>query len=306
MAKYWLGVCYYYGYGVNRNIQKANELLGANFEDVILNNGVSTVSENENISITKQLDLNTDTKETTIDVTEEELYGEWTGSLLKFDWSANNIERKHPFSLEITYDSINETTVYKISSENQELTGELLKYNSTIYFEETKLKLPHNSFRGDIPNKLDYELLSSDLTIKSLEGNKYLIGGFESFIKNWNESGAPLKFVLRKKETFNNSDEELSNDVLKALSEQEDRFIKLYPNPFENDLIISYQLEKSSFIKIVLTDLSGSKSYNIETGKNQKKGKHNYFFDGSVLKKGVYVINIFVDGDKKSRILVKK
>jgi len=118
--------------------------------------------------------------------------------------------------------------------------------------------------------------------------------------------GAPLRFVLQKKETFSNSDKELSDDVLKALSEQKNNLIKLYPNPFKSDLTISYTLEKASYVEVKITDINGTKNSIVEKGKQQKAGKHTYFFNGARLKNGLYVVTVTANNEKKTRIIAKK
>jgi hypothetical protein len=112
--------------------------------------------------------------------------------------------------------------------------------------------------------------------------------------------------VLRKKETFANSNEELSDDVLQALAEQEENFIKLYPNPFQSDLVISYTLETPSFVEVKITDINGTKNSIVEKGKEQKAGKHSYFFNGNNLEKGIYIVTVITNNQKKTRIIVKK
>ena len=149
-------------------------------------------------------------------------------------------------------------------------------------------------------------MLSSDFVIKNFNGQKYLIGSLESFIPNFNEIGAPLKLVLKKIETFANSNEELTDELLDALADQEESFIKLYPNPFESDLIISYTLEKTSFVEVRITNVNGTKNTIVAKGNDQKKGKHNYFVDGSNFDKGMYLVTVVVDNLKKTRLIIKK
>ncbi|MDG2194104.1 MAG: tetratricopeptide repeat protein [Polaribacter sp.] len=243
MANYWLGVCYYYGYGVQKNSQKANQLLGTNFTNAASNTENTATTENTTSVIAGQLEENSEDSSVLEDITEEELFGKWSGFLLKFDWSGNYIEQKHSLRIEFTYDSINEVPRHIVEIEEQKLIGSHTKADNVVYFDDLFIHLPHTSFNKKIPNKLEYQLLSSDVLMKKLDAENYLIGTIENHIEAWNESGAPLRFVLKKKETFSNSNEELTDDVLKALSEQKDSFIKLYPNPFESDLIISYTLE---------------------------------------------------------------
>lgn len=306
MAKYWLGVCYYYGYGVDQNINKANELLETSFETNTENSDtLSDIEESAN-NISEQLEANSNDVVDLEGITQSSLFGKWTGSLLKYDWSGKYIEQKHPFKIEFKYDSINETSVYLFHINEKILTGNLNKLDEAIYFEDVQIKLSHTSFNERIPSELDYHLLSADLTIKELAGSEFLVGGFDNYIEKWNESGAPLKFVLKKKETFANSDEELSEDVLQALSSQEEKFIKLYPNPFQSDLIVSYTLQEPSFVEVQISDINGTKNSIIEKGKQQNKGKHRYFFDGTILEKGIYVVTVLVNNQRKTRIIVKK
>jgi len=305
MAKYWLGTCYYYGYGVNQNIEKANELLGTNLESVIANNSNTNTNESTG-GVSEQLEINIENDVDSEDISENGLFGKWSGSLLKYDWSGKHIEQKHPLNIEFKYDSINETSVYLINIGEQVLTGNLNKIDNAIYFENTQIKLPHVSFNEKIPNELNYEFLSSELNIKSLEGIPFLVGSIDSYIYNFNESGAPLKFVLKKKETFANSEEEISDAVLQALAEQEENFIRLYPNPFQSDLVISYTLETPSFVEIKITNISGATNSIIEKGKQQRAGKHRYFFNGKNLEKGVYVVTVIANNQRKTRIIIKK
>lgn len=155
MAKYWLGVCYYYGYGVEKNIGKANELLGTNFTNVIANdNGITSTGNTAN-EIPEQLETSHEDSYTLEDVTDQTLYGTWTGVLLKFDWSANHIEKKYPFTIAFTYDSINEIPSYSLKIENQQLKGTFSKVDNSIYFEDLNIILPHASFKKEIPTKLN-------------------------------------------------------------------------------------------------------------------------------------------------------
>jgi hypothetical protein len=305
MAKYWLGVCYYYGYGVEQNIQKANELLGTNFEDTAPNDSSAT-SDDLISDLSEQSDTNSEVTTTSENINEANLLGKWEGFLLKYDWSGNQIEQKHALSIEFKYDSIKNTPIYSINLENQELTGDFIQIGNEVHFEGAKIKIPHATFNETIPNELEYHLLSSDLLIKNLSGIDYLVGDLENYIRLWDESGSPLKFVLKKKETFTNNNEVLSDEVLQALAGQEENFIKLYPNPFQNDLIISYNLDTTSFVEVKITDINGTYSSVIEKRKEQKTGKHRYFFNGSNLEEGIYIVTVIVNNQKKTRIIVKK
>ncbi len=305
MAKYWLGVCYYYGYGVEKNIQKAHKLFGSEYKDDTTHS-LSVNSSTKN-SIPKGLKTNTTLEETdnSKTITSEELVGEWSGMLLKFDWSGNHIEEKYPLSIKFKRDPAEKILTYEFLAAKQKVKGSVSEDRSLL-FQGSEITLPYVSFDKRIPSELIYQFLSGSLKKKHFKETDYLIGNLESYIGMWNESGAPMRFVLRKKETFVNSKEELSDEALQALAEQSQNFIKLYPNPFESDLIISYKLDAPSFVEVKISDLHGNQNSFLERGKEQKVGKHSYFFNGSGLKKGIYVVTVIVNKQRKTRIIVKK
>ncbi|NCT10675.1 MAG: T9SS type A sorting domain-containing protein [Flavobacteriia bacterium] len=306
MAKYWLGVCYYYGYGVEKNVLKANELLGTNFEEIHQNSNTPNESVDSNTNDITNLIDDSENQNTSLDVSESNLLGKWKGNILKYDWSGKHVEQKHAVIVEFKNDSITQLPMYSLKILDQVITGNINLYNNVIFFDDNKLKLPHNSFNEKIPSELNYDFLSGDLSLKFLNETTFLIGNIDSYIPEFNEPGAPMKFVLSKVETFSNSNEEISDEILEAIAKQEESFIKLYPNPFQDDLIISYTLEKPSFVEVKITNVNGTENTIVRKGENQKKGKHSYFFDGSNLNKGAYIVSVFVDNSRKTRIIIKK
>lgn len=305
MANYWLGVCYYYGYGLPQNRHKANELLGTNFETTTATPSQTTTEASAEVS--EQLANNSATTANETKISDQGLIGEWSGKLLKFDWSGKHIEQKHDFSLLIQYDSIQESAVYSLGLLEQETPLETLtRFDNELYFDALSLELPHSSFKEEIPKKLTHQFLSAAIQLKNIGGLTFLTGTIESYVNDWNEAGAPLKMVLKKKETFSNSTEELSDEILMALSAQEDHFIQLYPNPIERDLIISYTLDTESYVEVKITDINAIKNTVVEKGTRQSAGKHRYYFNGANLERGIYVVTVFVNHEKKTRIIVKK
>ena len=307
MAKYWLGVCYYYGDGVDQNTEKANELLETNFENVVFETQTNSSAETASSGVSNLLESNDENTDNTVPVSDENLIGEWLGKLLKFDWSGKKIRQKNEFTLAIKYDSLTENLVYDLKINDQEYKEEIVsRIDNEIYFDQIYINLPHQSFSEHIAKDLDYQFLSTEVTIKNLHGITFLTGNIKNYLNAWDESGAPLKFVLKKKEGFANSEQELSDEILMALSAQEDNFIQLYPNPFKTDLIISYTLDMPSFVEVKLTDIQGTNIELIKKGSEQQPGDHRYYFEGSSLEKGIYVVTVVVNNERKTRIIIKK
>lgn len=307
MAKYWLGVCYYKGYGVTKNIPKANELLETNFKTTnmlpvtLVKEKDLEVGDIEDVSIINEEDNNS-----ILAVSEENLIGKWKGKLVQLDWSESAVEDKSDVSLEVKLDAVSGELFAVINFKGNVIEDKIIKLDNSIYFDNTFIELSHESFNNEIPKSLSHQLLSGDLQLKTLKNTPYLTIKINSYINEWNEKGAPISLVLTKEVGAENSKEELSDVALKELSEQEDSFIKLYPNPFERDLIISYKLNDAARTKVQINDLYGNVISIIENEEIKEKGEYRYFFNGSELKKGIYVISVVVNNKNNTRVIIKK
>ena len=271
MAKYWLGVCYLKGYGVTKDIAKANEFLKTNFEVQITTESVNSEVETNLGNVESQLETAENVSDLNV-TTEENLYGKWHGKLIQLDWSGKNIENNFSLELEFKHDTINDNIQYRWKLNSEEKIGNTSQIDNAIYFDNLQFDLPHSSYNKEEQNTLEYEFLSSELTLKNIAGTSYLIGEIESYIPKWNEPSAPMKFVLAKESVTTENNVEISEEILQALANQENSFIKLYPNPFVSDLIVAYTLKEPSNIEIeVVSILDNTQLHTIEKGKQQQK-----------------------------------
>jgi large repetitive protein len=73
-------------------------------------------------------------------------------------------------------------------------------------------------------------------------------------------------------------------------------YINIHPNPFNQEVMIEYILEKNCFLEILLIDVYGNLITPI-LEKNKRKGKHyQRWIPTNNLKQGVYFLNIIVNG----------
>ncbi|CAM1357548.1 glycoside hydrolase family 19 protein [Tenacibaculum halocynthiae] len=81
--------------------------------------------------------------------------------------------------------------------------------------------------------------------------------------------------------------------------------LKLYANIVSEEIKVTVELEKTSYVKIDLFDFSGRK---IETIIDVKLHKGTNFFRKSIknLKKGIYIYKTYVDGEVKTKKILKK
>ncbi len=299
MAKYWLGVCYKNGYGVRKNLNKAAALLGTEFTSKIDNN-------TENLKHYAEVLKAPSDGNASLFANENTLSGIWKGSLLFNDWYGTRIE--HVIPIEIIFNKNQNTELLTVTWKlnHQELNKEFSQIENTLYYDNMVLNLPYYPSKKELPKELNHKINSIDFSLKNFKENNYLIGTIQSTIPEWKEKSMPFKIILEKKTTFANSNEEVSKEALEAITGETDKFIKFYPNPFIEDIIISYALDSKSNTEVKLSNLDGSNAKTIKTSSIQPSGTYHYYLDGSDIKPGMYLVSIKVGSEIKTRIVVKK
>ncbi len=309
MAKHWLAVCYYFGYGVNQNKLKAKQLLEENpiEKSGILLNSLEQISQIEQLTDQEAfvLDKLKDSENSGSENNNEadKLIGTWTGSLIQFDWSKSSVMQRIPATIYLKKDSISD----EISSEtiigSNQNTSELLIYSDEIKLDNLSLDIKH-AYTSVEKGTKSHNIAPSKIELINHDNDQFLSFSADSFIDGWKEPGSPILFVLKKEKKQTDNNVEISEEAFEALTSQND-FIKLYPNPFENDLIIAYDLEGTSDVNIKITSIDGLQSFNVATISLQNSGSYMYYFDSSQLQKGVYVINITYGGQSETKMILK-
>lgn len=309
MAKHWLAACYYLGYGVKQNKSKAKKIL----EDNKINKSKILLSSLEKMTKVNQL---TDEENYIIDQANDfdifesstynldELTGTWEGNLIQFDWSKNSVMQRIPTIISFKRDSISDEILSEITINNKTITSYLQIYSNEVMLDEMSLNINHPY--SSIEQKLQHYNLSPlkmDLIYKN--GEKFITFNNETYIDDWKEPGAPISLILKKKKNITNNNIEVSDEALANLNSQEN-FIKLYPNPFEKDILIAYELPTNSDVSIKITNINATKFYDVINVNNQKKGAYIYNFNGSQLSTGVYIVRISYSGKIETKTIVKK
>jgi len=304
MAKYWLGVCHLKGYGTDINTTKAMMYLGIknSAADTLIvassTKGINSNQKTPTVAPTEEIDNSISLD---IPVTTNSLLGTWKGNLLLLDWSATHIE--HAVPIEFNFKKLvenNETTI-TITVNKQKQVLNYSNYDESYYFENLNITLPHDSYKKEIPNSLQHQLLGTDFTITALEDNQFLTGYLDSYIQEWNEIGAPMFLTLKKAD----ENDDIKEDALLALDKQVDQFIKLYPNPFQHQLIIQYELVQAQFTEVKIQSFNGSINRTLKPSSFQQIGKHQFDIDSSSFPNGIYIVSILLEHERKTRIIVK-
>lgn len=325
MAKHWLGNCYYFGYGVPKDEDKAilyyTQSHTGNSEQ-LLKHIAQNVKENVDTAITNELKEKEAPENTgiakeaidklTIDTPQQTekkilkskyLNGKWKGKLIELDWSGKQIVKVLPLNSEFSAEDNTVNYKWEINKTTSQSTA--IWEDNALYFDKLNMVFDWPfSDRPDV-NTIDWEVLSAKIEFKVINNKTYLIGNLQTFTNQWNEPGPPMRFIL--KQTAEGEDEDLTNDELLAISDQKDHFIVLYPNPFVEDVLIAYELEKEAQVSVNVYDLTGNPvPATLEPGALQTAGKHHYTLGGASLKAGMYIVRVAVGNEMHSRILIKK
>jgi len=328
MAKHYLAICYYFGYGAPVDKDKAIELLLSSegnlnsptllkhLQDSFDNNtqGVLSDFKGENI-VTETKKINTvltsndnDLSVTTLEIlSSNDLEGEWTGKLVDLDYSGERILRSFPAKITMAKDSDTEGITYSAEIHKSTQSGLGVLLDESLYFENFKITLPR--LYKDHPKvaNWDYSLLSAELSLKTINHITYLTAYIETKNLSNNEPGTPKLLILTNSKITTENGVELTEELIQALLDaQGDNFITLYPNPFKSDLLIQYELAEDATTTVEVYNLSGTFFHTVAKNKVQTKGKKLFHFEGSQLNQGLYVVKVTVNNTAYTKLIIKE
>lgn len=310
MAKHWLGVAYYFGYGVEKDIDKALSILERNdFENSAimldcmkfhLDNEQELISE---IGIDNAIILNDDITPPN-DFHPEQLNGNWIGSLIQLDWSSKDILQTLPITLNLSYDAQNNETHYIWSLNNSEHNGISINEDNTLQFENLTTTVSRLYFSDKKEQHVNYNFESANFALKTYKEQNYLTALLDTYAQKMSEPGSRFALVLMKDNVQTQNGKDISTETASALKEQ-NGFVKLYPNPFKNDLYISYILNTVGTVQVEISGLHDTSRTVLVKRQEQKAGDYTYYVDGSQLKKGTHVVSITVNGEEHTKLIIK-
>ena len=321
MAKHFLAICHYFGYGVSVNEQRAVELLTANptvnsktFLTYVKANLRQTNNETvqqaleggeaaDSTHIAPEVVKNLDLEIYPEPLSKKDIQGEWLGKLVEYDWSGEHIIRISPLELNFNINSKNSKVAISGRIAGQE-SASMAQFDDGNLYVEGNMGFTLDKLYSCNPWELslDHTLFTLALEKRMVAGQEFLTGYADTFIESWTEYGGPMSVVLRPKST----EGEIDLDTLQALAAQEEQFIKLYPVPFYNSLTVQYQLEAPSNVFAELYNLHGTNRITILPTARQDAGEYTYTIPvDPVLPEGLYVVRLVAGGQVYTRMILK-
>lgn len=218
-AMYMLGLCYRNGYGTSIEPVKAkywlNRSAGRGFKlaDMELDNPeaeninpskLKTVSKpiSEVITITES-DVPENFKQVKQAQIKTNISGNYTGQLLRYDWSGQNIISKTPLQIDLKQDKKQLSGEWKEEDGDVALFAALIQENA-IMFQDSKIDRKDH-FHNNSPTT--YEFKEAKLQLLQTPESIFLIGNLQLYNIKERENEKPMYLILEKKQVKNATEE---------------------------------------------------------------------------------------------------
>lgn len=303
-AMYMLGLCYRNGYGTNIDLEKAKYYLNksaalgykkaevelADPEAENINpNYVKTISTpiTEVITITEA-----NTPETFLKVKQQpikgNISGDYTGYLLRYDWSGQNTISKTPIQVKLNQDSNELVGDWKETAGDTVVFTAKIQENA-IVFHDSKIDRTEHFYKDTIAS---YDFKEAKLQLLQTDESLFIVGNLQLYNIKERENEKPMYLILEKKQTKTSEVPEILSSVV------------IHPNPVVNDFNLSFNLAQAADVTMSIYYLTGRELYS-QQWKNLGQGTQTKTLTLNA-PSGYYVLHLTYGNEVKTTILIKK
>jgi len=275
-ALYFLGLCYLNGYGVERDNVKAQYYLqkSENFGNTYSKKQLAEEAPENTVKPQKVRMQNTSDNEIPSayrkirnQKIDGKMNGEYTGKLITYDYSGKNILREVNLQLNIENISGNIVKGKWIEADSIKADFTAIKTDSSLQFIQTKYaRTDYYNRKQAVTWLFDKAILEKTETSEAC----YLTGNIRLVSERTKETEKPMYISVQKTVVKEKSIDKNENNI-------KSRFVA-YPNPVENALNISFDLNKPEAVKICLLQTTGA-VYMVKDLGTLTTGKHTYTID---------------------------
>ncbi|MFB9108962.1 T9SS type A sorting domain-containing protein [Flavobacterium gyeonganense] len=303
-AMYMLGLCYRNGYGVNIDLEKAKSHLsksaamGVKPSQMELDdpeaenhspNQVKTISApiGEVITI-KETEAPETFKKVKQALIATDISGNYTGYILRYDFSGQNILSKTSLQIDLNQDG------KALNGEWKEIDGDTVTFKAqiqedAIVFKDSKIDRTEHFYKGSLNR---YEFKDARLQLLQTDESLFIVGNLQLYNIKERENEKPMYLILEKKQTRTSEVQEVISSVA------------IYPNPVATDFSLSFDLAKTADVGVSIYYITGRELYsqqwnNLEQGTQTRTLSLN-------APAGYYVLRLTYGTEVKTTILIKK
>lgn len=305
-AMYMLGLCYRNGYGVSIDLEKAKFWLSKSAAMGVKPSRIELADpdpENENPTQTKTISKPIDEVITITEADKPETFkkvkqvpitknisGNYTGNLLRYDWSGQNIISNTLLEINLQQKG------KQLTGEWKENEGDTVAFNATIkenaiVFQDTKIDRTEHFYKGSLNS---YEFKEAQLQLLQTDESLFLVGNLQLYNIKERENEKPMYLILEKKQV-----QTTITPASKILSK-----VVVYPNPFSSSFELSFDLTENTNVTASIYSMSGNKLFTTQWN-NLEQGiqKKNISLDAP---SGYYILRLNYEQQEKSSILIKQ
>ncbi len=322
MAKHWLAIMHYFGYGVPKNETLALQMLADNAilnSQTLLqhlqnqNNDWIPISAEERTAYLEGFD--SFEKATATDLDGKTFSGHFT----EFDWPAKGVKRYIPvtISLEITGSHGFYTFLdYEFTMNGITTSGEARIYDNILGFVDGLTLAPLPNLLKDHPDKntLTYH-------ITGLSFNKGLVDNNFALLAKVHEYGniarieeldeyikTPLRMILYPETppaalAANTS---LSENQIKTSTTLKKEAAVIAPNPIGDQFTITYTSDQEASIQVSVYDFFGRQRLSLPVQHYKAEGTHTITIDSAALPSGTYLVQLTINGAPYTKTVIKE
>ncbi|GAA4278044.1 T9SS type A sorting domain-containing protein [Aquimarina mytili] len=330
MAKHWLAIMHYFGYGVPRDKAKALQMLSDN--DIFNSQTLKEYLQHQNndwipISAEERLasleGYSTNYAPVTVIGSGKTTF---QGHFIEYNWPATGVARYIPVTLSITVREEHDT--YRKVRLELTMNGETLisdndlrkngTHNNELYInfgQFLPLRLPSlENMMQDHPDKNTHTYSIKRLSFKEaiIDGKQALIvkPAFTTKIVELNEEvHTPIRMVLYPEAPTATMviAASTATDLKEATPIVVDKdFATVSPNPIGDQFNITYTLPRAVEVQTAVYDFYGQQRIQVPGRVNTDNGEQTITIDSSRLPSGTYIIQMTIDGKPYSKMVIKE
>lgn len=302
-AMYMLGLCYRNGYGMAIDIEKAkfwlakSALMGVKPSQMELADpDAENANPNQETTVSKPIDevitiTGADVPKTFKKVKQQPIKGNiggnYTGYLLRYDFSGQNIISNTPLEVELNQDGKELAGVWKETAGDTAVFRAKIK-DDIILFHDSKINRTEHFYKGRLNT---YEFKNAQLQVLQTEESLYLVGNLQLYNIKERENEKPMYLILEKKQAKTSTVPEIISSVV------------IYPNPVVSDFNLSFNLAQAADIKMSIYYLTGKELYS-QQWKNLEQGTQTKILALNA-PAGYYLLHLTYGTEVKTTILIK-
>ena len=303
-AMYMLGLCYRNGYGVAIDKEKAKYWLNKSAKLGLKKSEIELAAPEAENAQPNQIKTISQSIPEVITITETEapekfqkvkqaavssdISGTYTGYLLRYDWSGQNIISKTPLEVDLSQDGVQLTGQWK------ETAGDTVPFNAqiqqnAIVFQDSKIDRTEHFYRDTINS---YAFKEAKLQLLQTDESLFIVGNLALYNIKEREYERPMYLLLDKKQERPNQNKELFSSVV------------IYPNPVVTYFNLSFDLAK---------DVDATMSIYYISGREVQHEQWNGLAAGKQTKTialnapaGFYLLRLAYGDEIKTTLLIKK